>query len=81
MSDLKLKIGCSNYDHTHALFDGTVKIDGVDASFESARIVSDIFERMVRQRAFDISELGSLDLNYLPLPDTATLESHQFSVM
>ncbi|MBN3898539.1 MAG: 4,5-dihydroxyphthalate decarboxylase [Nostoc sp. NOS(2021)] len=58
MSDLKLKIGCSNYDHTRALFDDTVKIDGVDASFESARIVSDIFERMVRQRAFDVSELG-----------------------
>lgn len=36
MSDLNLHIGCFNYDHTRALFDGTVKIDGVDAGFESA---------------------------------------------
>lgn len=41
-----------------ALVDGTVRVDGVDATFESARIVSDIFERMIRQRAFDVSELG-----------------------
>lgn len=58
MSDLKLKIAFWNYDRTHALTDGTVKIDGVDASFTSARIVSEIFERMIRQREFDVSELG-----------------------
>lgn len=58
MSDLKLKIGCTEYDHAHALFDGTVKIDGVDAKFESAKIVSDIFERMVRNQEYDASELG-----------------------
>lgn len=56
--NLKLKIGCSRYDHARALFDGTVKIDGADASFESAGIVSEIFERMIRHRAFDASELG-----------------------
>ncbi len=58
MTDLKIRIGCTKYDHARALFDGTVKIDGVDASFESAGIVSEIFERMIRQRAFDASELG-----------------------
>lgn len=58
MSNLKLKIGCWNYDCTRALIDGTVKIDGVDASFEGGRIVTEIFERMIRQRAFDVSELG-----------------------
>lgn len=58
MSDLKIKIGCSHYDYTRALFDGTVKIEGVAASFESADTVSEIFERMLRQRAFDVSELG-----------------------
>ncbi|MDF5716933.1 MAG: hypothetical protein PUP93_24460 [Rhizonema sp. NSF051] len=58
MSDIRLKIGLWNYDCTRALTDGTVKIDGVDASFESARIVSEIFERMIRQREFDVSELG-----------------------
>ena len=35
MSDLNLKVGCFQYDHTRALFDGAVKIDGVDAKFES----------------------------------------------
>lgn len=58
MSDLKLKIGCWDYDRTRALTDGTVKIDGVDASFEGGRIVTEIFERMIRYRAFDVSELG-----------------------
>jgi 4,5-dihydroxyphthalate decarboxylase len=55
---LTLKVGCMNYDRTRPLFDGRATIDGVDASFESAPIVSDIFARMVRQRAFDVAELG-----------------------
>jgi hypothetical protein len=58
MSDLKLKFAFWNYDRTQALVDGAVKIDGVDATFHSARIVSEIFERMIRQREFDVSELG-----------------------
>ena len=58
MSDLKLDIAFWNYDRTRALADGTVKIEGVDASFHSARIVPEIFEAMVRRRAFDVSELG-----------------------
>ena len=58
MNNLDLKIGCYHYDHTRSLFDGTVKIDGIDAKFESAPIVSEIFERMIQQRAFDVSELG-----------------------
>ena len=53
-----LKVGCMNYDRTRPLFDGRVTIDGVDASFESAPIVSDIFARMLRDRAFDVAELG-----------------------
>lgn len=58
MSQLQLKVGCHAYDRTRALFDGTVKFDGVDASFEGDGLVSDIFERMVRHRAYDVSELG-----------------------
>ena len=58
MSDVKLTIGCTKYDHAQALFDGTVKIAGAEAHFESAAIVSEIFERMVRERAYDASELG-----------------------
>ncbi len=58
MSNLQLTVGCYEYDRTHALFDGTVKFDGIDASFESASIVSEIFERMIRERKFDVAELG-----------------------
>ena len=58
MDNLKLDIAFWNYDRTRALADGTVKINGVDARFHSARIVPEIFEQMIRQRAFDASELG-----------------------
>ena len=46
------------YDRTRLLADGTVPIDGVDATFHSGRIVTDIFESMVARRAYDVSELG-----------------------
>ncbi len=55
---MELDIAFWSYDRTHALADGTVKIDGVAASFHTARIVAEIFEQMIRQRAFDVSELG-----------------------
>lgn len=32
MSNLRLKVGCYEYDHTRALFDGTVKFDAIDAT-------------------------------------------------
>jgi hypothetical protein len=56
--NLKLDIAFWNYDRTSRLADGTVKIDGVDATFHSARIVPEIFEAMIRRRAYDVSELG-----------------------
>ena len=62
MTDRKLEIAFWNYDRTRKLADGSVKIDGVNATFHSARIVSEIFAAMVRRRAYDVSELG---LTYL----------------
>ena len=58
MNTTNLKVGCTRYDHVRALFDGTVQIEGVDATFKDAKIVSDIFENMVRDHAYDVSELG-----------------------
>jgi hypothetical protein len=55
---LTINLACWNYDRTRALTDGSVKIDGVDLTYRSDVIVSDIFERMVRNREFDVSELG-----------------------
>lgn len=58
MTDRKLDIAFSDYDRTRLLADGTIGIEGVDATFHSARIVPQIFEAMIRQRAYDVSELG-----------------------
>ncbi len=58
MPNSELKIAFWNYDRTRALADGTVKIKGVDATYFSDRIVTEIFERMIRRREFDVSELG-----------------------
>jgi 4,5-dihydroxyphthalate decarboxylase len=58
MTNAKLDIAFWNYDRTQALRDGTVKIDGADAAFHSGRIVTEIFEAAVKDRAYDVSELG-----------------------
>jgi hypothetical protein len=58
MGDLSLKIGCFRYETTAALFDRSVTVRGVDVSMETARTIPEIFERMMRGREFDVSELG-----------------------
>ena len=58
MANRKLDIAFSDYDRTRLLKEGAVKIEGVDATFHGARIVPEIFEAMIRQRAYDVSELG-----------------------
>jgi ABC-type nitrate/sulfonate/bicarbonate transport system substrate-binding protein len=66
----QISVATARYDHVRALFDGSVGIDGVDATFSSADLVSDIFDRMVRERAFDVAELGlTFYLRTLDLPD------------
>lgn len=55
---LKLSAACWDYDRTRALFDGRVKPENIELSMWSTREVAEIMERMVRERAFDVSELG-----------------------
>ncbi|AJA11317.1 ABC transporter substrate-binding protein [Xanthobacter autotrophicus] len=57
-----LDIGCSRYDHVAGLFDGNIKIEGAEVRMHSADIPSDIFEKMIREDAYDAAELG---LTYL----------------
>ena len=57
MADLKLDIAFWNYDRTRALNDGTVAIAGVEATYHTAPIVTQIFEGMIGGK-FDVSELG-----------------------
>jgi 4,5-dihydroxyphthalate decarboxylase len=58
MSATKLDIAFWNYDRAEALRDGTVQIAGVDATYHNGRIVTDVFEAMVKDRAYDVSDLG-----------------------
>ncbi|MGI4942660.1 MAG: hypothetical protein ACRYHQ_19185 [Janthinobacterium lividum] len=58
MADRKLDIAFWDYDCTRLLADRTVGIAGVDAAFHSARMVPEIFEAMIRHRAYDVAELG-----------------------
>lgn len=57
MTDLKLKVGLYRYEHTEALFDGRVNIDGVDAALETSGLISDVFYKMARGE-LDIAEFG-----------------------
>ena len=58
MSYPTLQIAFGEYDRTRVLADGTVKIAGVDARFHCNPIVTEVFAGMVRDRAYDVSELG-----------------------
>ncbi|MFE2179231.1 4,5-dihydroxyphthalate decarboxylase [Streptomyces sp. NPDC059455] len=70
MTDIPLRVGVAKYDNTSALFDGSVRINGAEATFESLGIVSEIFEETVRNRGFDVAELGlTFYLRTLEMPD------------
>lgn len=58
MTAKRISVATYRYDNTEALFDGSVAIDGVDATFHTDRIVTEIFGRMIRDQEFDVSELG-----------------------
>lgn len=70
MSTLKLRVGCSEYEHVRPLADGRVTIPGVEAAFETAPVVTAIFEGMARHRAYDVAEFGlTYHLRTLDAPD------------
>ena len=58
MSEMPLRVASYRYEHTEALFDGTVTVHGTEATFDTAPIVTQIFRRMVHDRDLDVSELG-----------------------
>ena len=57
MSKLKLTMACSNYDRTRALFDGRIRVDGIDLNCLGLPI-EEIFFRMLRHREFDVAEMS-----------------------
>jgi 4,5-dihydroxyphthalate decarboxylase len=57
MGRLRLSMACSNYDRTRALFDGRVRVDGIDLNCLCLP-VEEIFFRMLRHHEFDVSEMS-----------------------
>lgn len=57
MGDLRLSVAMGDYDRTRAIFDGRVRIDGVDPI---CMLLSpeEMFFRAFRHQAFDVSELS-----------------------
>lgn len=58
MANRKITIGCRDYDHTRALAEGKIKIDGLDLEFVNLSPPSQIFLRMLHDEAFDASEMS-----------------------
>jgi len=57
MAKLRLSMACSNYDRTRALFDGRIRVDGIDLHCLCLPI-EEIFFRMLRHHEFDLSEMS-----------------------
>lgn len=58
MVNRTITIGCRDYDHTRALADGRVQVDGVDLEFVNLSPPSQIFLRMLHDEAYDASEMS-----------------------
>lgn len=58
MTEPAIDIAGYRYDTTRALFDGSVAVDGVDATMHTGATLPEIFERMMRRREFTVAELG-----------------------
>jgi 4,5-dihydroxyphthalate decarboxylase len=61
MSDLRLSFACGNYDRMEALRNGVVDIDGIDLDYIQIKAPREIFDRMVQNHEFDVSEMSSAE--------------------
>ncbi len=57
MGKLRLSMACSNYDRTRALFDGRVRVEGIELNCLDLPI-EEIFFRMLRHHEFDVAEIS-----------------------
>jgi 4,5-dihydroxyphthalate decarboxylase len=58
MSGPSITLACQDYDHTRALRDGTVAVDGFDLRVIAISPPSQIFLRMLNKEEFDASEMS-----------------------
>ena len=59
MPNLKLSVGCGHYDRTEALRNGVVQPEGIDLTYVPIQSPPEIFARMVKNHAFDFSEMST----------------------
>ena len=57
MTNLKLSLGCWDYDRVQSLIDGRVRPTGIDLTFLNM-IVEETFFRMLRNHEFDVCEMS-----------------------
>lgn len=66
-----LRIGSFRYDTTQALFTGDVGVEGADVEMRTAATIPEIFQRVLTDAEFDISELGMTFYLRTFTPDSA----------
>ncbi len=57
MSNLRLSLGCWNYDRTRGLLEGRIQPDGIDLTYLNMP-VEETFFRMLRHQEFDVAEMS-----------------------
>ena len=57
MGDVSLSMGCGDYDRTRALFDGTVRAEGIDLTWEPVNVPHELFVRVLKGE-FDAAEMS-----------------------
>lgn len=83
MGRLRLAFACGDYDRTRALYEGTVRPDGIDLTYLRLP-VEETFFRMMRHREFEVAELSlssyvkSLDLDPAPFVALPVYPSRMF---
>ena len=58
MSNLKLTFACGPYDRMEALSYNRIEVEGIDLNYLEIQAPREIFDRMVGDHAFDMSELS-----------------------
>ena len=58
MTNIPLTVACGPYDHMEALSRGIVQPLGIDVTYLGIQSPPEIFARMIKTNAFDISEMS-----------------------
>jgi 4,5-dihydroxyphthalate decarboxylase len=58
MPNLQLTIACGPYDRMEGIRTGMVRIEGIDATYLAIQSPPEIFARMIKTQAFDVSEMS-----------------------